>query len=40
MNNLIDDLLKFSKLGKKELQESEIDTEKLVQSVLNEIKES
>lgn len=37
MNTLIDDLLNFSKLGKKELQKSEIDTEKLVQSVLDEI---
>jgi len=40
MNNLIDDLLKFSKLGKKELQKSEIDTEKLVQSVLDEVGDS
>lgn len=37
MNTLIDDLLNFSKLGKKELQKSEIDTEKVVQHVLDEI---
>jgi PAS domain S-box-containing protein len=37
MNNLIDDLLKFSKLGKTEMQKSDIDTEKLVQSVLDEM---
>jgi signal transduction histidine kinase len=40
MNNLIDDLLKFSKLGKKELQKSEIDTEKMVQSILHEMNSS
>ncbi|HEY8937357.1 MAG TPA: PAS domain S-box protein, partial [Cyclobacteriaceae bacterium] len=40
MNSLIDDLLLFSKLGKKEIQKSEIDTGKLVQQLLTEIKQS
>lgn len=40
MNNLIDDLLKFSMLGKKELKKSEIDHEKLLRSVLHEIENS
>jgi two-component system, sensor histidine kinase and response regulator len=37
MNNLIDDLLKFSKLGRKEVQKSEIQTDKLVREILEEI---
>jgi signal transduction histidine kinase/ligand-binding sensor domain-containing protein len=34
MNKLIDNLLEFSKLGRKELQKSEIDTETLVKNIL------
>lgn len=37
MNVLIDDLLEFSKLGKKELMKSTVDMEALVRSVLNDI---
>jgi signal transduction histidine kinase/ligand-binding sensor domain-containing protein len=37
MNNLIDDLLEFSKLTRQELRKSEIDTEKLVRELLAEI---
>ncbi|HTJ50179.1 MAG TPA: PAS domain S-box protein [Cyclobacteriaceae bacterium] len=40
MNSLIDDLLLFSKLGRKEIQKSEIDTETLVHQVLAEIKQA
>ena len=40
MNTLIDDLLNFSKWGKKDLRKSEIDTGKLVQSVLDEVRNS
>lgn len=38
MNKLIDDLLKFSKLGGKELEQSEINTTQLVRGILNEIR--
>lgn len=37
MGTLIDDLLAFSRLGRKEVQKSEINMNKLVQTVLNEI---
>jgi light-regulated signal transduction histidine kinase (bacteriophytochrome) len=37
MNNMIDDLLKFSKLGKTELQKFKIDSEKLLKNILAEI---
>lgn len=37
MNKLIEDLLSFSKLDKKELVKSEIDASKLVQNIVNEI---
>jgi PAS domain S-box-containing protein len=40
MGNLIDDLLEFSKLGRKEVRKSEVNMEKLVASILEEIKES
>ncbi len=40
MNNLIDDMLKFSKLSKKELQKSEIDTGDLIRNILSEINSS
>jgi two-component system, sensor histidine kinase and response regulator len=40
MNTLIDNLLEFSKLGKKELEKSEVDTGSLVQNVINEVKNS
>jgi light-regulated signal transduction histidine kinase (bacteriophytochrome) len=40
MNNLIDDLLEFSKLSGKELLKSKIDTEKLVKNILDEMKSS
>jgi signal transduction histidine kinase len=38
MNKLIDDLLEFSKLGRKELEKRNIDTTKLVQSIVEEMK--
>lgn len=37
MNMLVDDLLAFSKLGRKHLVKSEVDTEKMVKSILDEI---
>lgn len=37
MGQLIDDLLSFSKLGKKEIMKTEINTEKLVDNVLTDI---
>ena len=37
MNNLIDDLLKFSKLGRKELQKSEVNMEELVRDIISEM---
>jgi two-component system sensor histidine kinase/response regulator len=37
MNNLIDDLLHFSRLGKKELIKSEVDIEKVVQGVITDL---
>lgn len=37
MNNLIEDLLKFSKLDRQELQKTETDTRKLLNSVIDEI---
>jgi light-regulated signal transduction histidine kinase (bacteriophytochrome) len=37
MNELIENLLEFSKVGKRELRKSEIDTEKLVQRVIEEV---
>ena len=37
MNTLIDDLLEFSRLGKKEIKKTEINTEKLVESAVNEL---
>lgn len=40
MNQLIADLLEFSRLGKKELQKSETDVDKLVKDILAEITES
>jgi light-regulated signal transduction histidine kinase (bacteriophytochrome) len=40
MNNLIGDLLEFSKLGRKELRKSEIDIEKLLRNILGEISNS
>ncbi len=40
MNNLIEDLLKFSKLGKKEIRKSEINVEILVKGILREMKSS
>jgi two-component system, sensor histidine kinase and response regulator len=40
MNKLIDDLLEFSKYGKKEMQKSEIDSEKLVRNIVDEISQS
>jgi signal transduction histidine kinase len=40
MNNLIGDLLEFSKLGRKELRKSEIDIEKLLKNILGEISNS
>lgn len=40
MNHLIDDLLEFSKLNGKELQKSEIGTEKLVRNILDEMNTS
>jgi signal transduction histidine kinase len=38
MNKLIDDLLEFSKLGRKELEKRNIDTTKLVLSIVEEMK--
>jgi two-component system, sensor histidine kinase and response regulator len=40
MNDLIEDLLEFSKLGKKELHKSEINIHELVQRTVNEISDS
>ncbi len=40
MGTLIDDLLSFSKLGRKEVQRSEINTSELVDGILNEIKQT
>jgi PAS domain S-box-containing protein len=40
MNRLIDDLLEFSKLGKQELQKSEIDTAALVQKIIHELSDA
>ncbi|MBI1769729.1 MAG: PAS domain S-box protein [Bacteroidetes bacterium] len=40
MNNLIDNLLRLSKLGRQEIIKSEIDVSKLVVNVVNEIKGS
>lgn len=40
MNTLIDDLLKFSKLGRREVQKSEIQIEKMVRETLEEIGKS
>lgn len=40
MGQLIDDLLAFSRLGKKDLQKTEVDMNELVQLVLSEIKKS
>ena len=40
MNTLIDDLLRFSQLGKKEVAKSTIDIEKLVQSIIEETERS
>jgi len=40
MNNLIDNLLEFSKLGRKELRKLEIDAEGLVESVLHELSQA
>jgi PAS domain S-box-containing protein len=40
MNKLIDDLLEFSKFGKGEMRKSEIDTEKLVRTIIDEIDQS
>jgi len=40
MNSLIDNLLEFSKLGRKELKKSEIDAESLVESVLHELSQA
>jgi PAS domain S-box-containing protein len=37
MNNLIDNLLEFSRLGRKELERSEIDNEKLLRHILTEM---
>jgi signal transduction histidine kinase len=37
MNGLIDNLLQFSKLGRKELKKSEIDAESLVETVLQDL---
>lgn len=37
MDTLINDLLEFSRLGKKELQKSSINTEQLVRNIVNEI---
>lgn len=40
MSSLIDALLEFSKLGRKELRKTEIDTEKLLKNILDEISTS
>jgi len=40
MSSLIDDLLEFSKLGRKSLQKTEIDTEEILKKVINEINTS
>jgi light-regulated signal transduction histidine kinase (bacteriophytochrome) len=40
MDTLINDLLKFSRLARKELQRTTIDTYKLLQSTINEINQS
>jgi PAS domain S-box-containing protein len=37
MGKLIDDLLEFSKFGRKELQKSEIDTQKLVEDIVRDL---
>lgn len=40
MSSLIDDLLEFSKLGRKELQKTEIDTEEFLKKIITEINTS
>lgn len=40
MNNLINDLLKFSKLGRKELEKTTVNTNALVQEIIREIRQS
>lgn len=40
MNNLIDDLLEFSKLGRKQLEKSRVDMEALVTSVLADLNQT
>jgi light-regulated signal transduction histidine kinase (bacteriophytochrome) len=40
MSNLIDDLLEFSRLGRKGLQKTEIDTENLLKKIIEEISTS
>lgn len=40
MNTLIDDLLEFSKLGRRELRSSEVDSDKLVNTILADLAES
>lgn len=37
MNNLVNDLLEFSKLGRQELRKSNVDTEKLLKNILEEM---
>jgi len=40
MNLLIDDLLEFSRLGRKEIKKSEINAERLVSNVISELRDS